>query len=75
MISLNNYMPLVNRKRKKNIKFNYFEQIHTLNKDISAENEIRKNKNSEDFLLNPKQVFSRLCLQIEPVPAKPTHSS
>ena len=51
------YMPLENRKRKQNIfilgRFN-----QTLSKCIPAENKIRKYKNSEDFLLNTKQVFS-----------------
>ena len=51
------YMPLENRKRKQNIfilgRFN-----QTLSKYIPAENKIRKYKNSEDFLLNTKQVFS-----------------
>ena len=40
-----------------------FEQLHTVSKYIPAENEIRKNKNSEDFLLNSKQVFSRQNLE------------
>ena len=36
-----------------------FEQLHASNKYIPAENEIRKNKNSKDFLLNTKQVFKK----------------
>ena len=41
-----------------------FEQLHILNKYIPAENAIRKNNNSEDFLLNKKQVFShRISLE------------
>ena len=61
----------------------------TLSKYIPAENKIRRNKNSEDFLLNTKQVFSArnlenfsgeyedkiLCFQVEPVPAKPLRPS
>ena len=50
-------MPRENRKRKKNISIlGTFNQ--SLSKYIAAENKIRKNKNSEDFLLNTKQVFS-----------------
>ena len=50
-------MPLENRKRKKLFPFwECFNQ--SLSKDIPAENKIRKNKNSEDVLLNTKQVFS-----------------
>ena len=48
-------MPRENRKRKK-IILETFNQ--SLSKYIPAENKIRKNKNSEDFLLNTKQVFS-----------------
>ena len=56
-ISLNNYMPLENRKRKK--VFPFLERfMQSLSKYIPAENKIRKNKNSEDFLLNTKQVIS-----------------
>ena len=54
-ISLNNYKPLENRKRKKCSFWERFNQ--SLSKYIPAENKIRKNKNSEDFLLNTKQVF------------------
>ena len=44
-------------KEKKIFPFwEHFNQ--TLSKYIPAENKIRKNKNSEDFLLNTKQVFS-----------------
>ena len=51
LISLNKYMPLENRKRKKIYPFwEPFNQ--TLNKYIPAENKIRKNKSSEDFLLD-----------------------
>ena len=50
-------MPLENRKRKK--VFPFWERFNqSLSKYIPAENKIRKNKNSEDFLLNTKQVFS-----------------
>ena len=48
-------MPRENRKRKK-IILETFNQ--SLSKYIPAENKIRKNKNSEDFLLNTKQVIS-----------------
>ena len=51
LISLNKYIPLENRKRKKIYPFwEPFKQ--TLNKYIPAENKIRKNKSSEDFLLD-----------------------
>ena len=51
LISLNKYMPLENIKRKKIYPFwEPFNQ--TLNKYIPAENKIRKNKSSEDFLLD-----------------------
>ena len=50
-------MSLENRKRKK--VFPFWERFNqSLSKYIPAENKIRKNKNSEDFLLNTKQVFS-----------------
>ena len=50
-------MPLENRKRKK--VFPFWERFNqSLSKYIPAENKIRKNKNSEDFLLNTIQVFS-----------------
>ena len=50
-------MPLEIRKRKK--MFLFWERFsQTLSKYIPAENKIRKNKNSKDFLLNTKQVFS-----------------
>ena len=49
-------MPPEIRKRKKIPFWECFNQ--TLSKYIPAENKIRKNKNSEDFLLNTKQVFS-----------------
>ena len=53
-ISLNNYMPLENRKKKCSFR----EQFNqSLSKYIPAENKIGKNKNSKDFLLNTKQVF------------------
>ena len=49
-------MPLENRKRK---MFSFWERFkQTLSKYIAAENKIRKNKNSEDFLLSTRQVFS-----------------
>ena len=54
-ISLNNYTTLKNRKRK-NI-YPFWEHF------ISAENDRRKNKNSEDFLLITKQVFSHRNLE------------
>ena len=39
--------------------FLFWERFNqTLSKYIPAENKIRKNKNSKDFLLNTKQVFS-----------------
>ena len=50
-------MPLENRKRKKVFPFwKRFNQ--SLGKYIPTENKARKNKNSEDFLLNIKKVFS-----------------
>ena len=50
-------MPLENRKKKK--VFPFWERFnHSLSKYIPAVNKIRKIKNSEDFLLNTKQVFS-----------------
>ena len=50
-ISLNNYMPLENRKKSISIlgSFNL-----SLSKYIPAEKKIRKNKNSKDFLLYTK---------------------
>ena len=54
-ISLNNYMPLENSKRKKCSFWERFKQ--SLSKYIPAENKISKNKNSKDFLLNTEQVF------------------
>ena len=49
-------MPLENRKRKK--VFPFWERFNqSLSKYIPAENKIRKITNSEDFLLNTKQVF------------------
>ena len=51
-------MPFENRKRKKKV-FPFWERFNqSLGKNIPAENKIRKNENSEDFLLNTKQVFS-----------------
>ena len=39
--------------------FPFWERFNqSLSKYIPAENKIRKNKNSKDFLLNTKQVFS-----------------
>ena len=50
-------MPFENRKRKKKV-FPFWERFNqSLGKNIPAENKIRKNENSEDFLLNTKQVF------------------
>ena len=55
-------MPLENRKRK--TLFSFWDCYNqTLSKYIPAENKIRKNKNSKDFLLNTKQVFS--CRNLE----------
>ena len=55
-------MSLENRKRKK--VFPFWERFNqSLSKYIPAENKIRKNKNSEDFLLNTKQVFSTRNLE------------
>ena len=46
-------MPLEKKKRKK--VFPFWERFNqSLSKYIPAENKIRKNKNSEDFLLNTK---------------------
>ena len=51
LISLNKYMSLENRKRKK--KYPFWEPFNqTLSKYIPGENKIRKNKSAEDFLLN-----------------------
>ena len=50
-------MPLGNTKRKKSISF-WVRFNQSLGKYIPAENKIRKNKNSKDFLVNTKQVFS-----------------
>ena len=61
-ISLNNYMLLENRKLKKIYPFwEHFNQ--TLGRYIPAENKIRKNKSSEDFLLNIKKVLSLQSLE------------
>ena len=50
-------MSLENKKKEK--KYPFLECVNqTLNKYIPAEDKIRKNKNSEDFLLNTKQPFS-----------------
>ena len=50
-------MPLEKKKRKK--VFPFWERFNqSLSKYIPAENKIRKNKNSKDFLLKTKQVFS-----------------
>ena len=49
---------LLEIRNRRNI-FLFWERFNqTLSKYIPAENKIRKNKNSEDFLLNTKQVFS-----------------
>ena len=49
-------MPLENRKSKK--VFAFWERFNqSLSKYIPAENKVRKNKNSEAFLLNTKQLF------------------
>ena len=54
LISLNNYMPLENRKRKTYLLLDCF--IQTLSKYIPTENKIKNLV--EDFLLYLKQVFS-----------------
>ena len=81
-------MPLEKKKRKK--VFPFWERFNqSLSKYIPAENKIRKNKNSEDFLLNTKQVFSgeiwktslgnmedkSLSFQFKPVSTKLTYPS
>ena len=54
---MNKYLQLENRKRKK--MFPVWERFkQTFSKYIAAENKIKKNKKSKDFLLNTKQVFS-----------------
>ena len=62
-ISLSNHMPLENRKRKK--VFPFWERFNQcLSKYIpAAKGKVSKNKNSEDFLLNTKQVFSTWNLE------------
>ena len=56
------YTLLENRKRKK--IFPLWERfIQTLSKYIPAESKIRKNKNSEKFLLSTKLVLSGRNLQ------------
>ena len=79
-------MPRENRKKNISI-LGTFNQ--SLSKYIPAENKIRKNKNSEDFLLNTKQVFSgeiwktslgnmedkSLSFQFKPVSTKLTYPS
>ena len=52
LLSLNKYIPLENKKRKKYIYPFWKPFNQTLNKYILAENKTSKNKNSEDFLLN-----------------------
>ena len=54
-------MPLENRKRKKYMFWERFNQ--TLNKYIPAEHKIWKNKKSENYLLNIKSLFSRRNLK------------
>ena len=51
-------MPLENRKRKK--VFPFWERLNQCSSKYipAAKSKARKNKNSEDFLLNTKQVFS-----------------
>ena len=56
-------MPLENRKRKNYVRFENITFNQNLNKYIPAENKIKKNKNSEDFLLNTKHLFSRRNLE------------
>ena len=52
LISLNKYMPLEDRKRKK-YTHPFSEPFNqTSNKYIPAENKIRNNKSFDDFLLN-----------------------
>ena len=49
-------MPLEKKKRKK--VFPFWERFNqSLSKYIPAENKIKKNENSKDFLLNTKQLF------------------
>ena len=49
----------MNKKRKN--RYSFWECFNqTLNKFIAAENKIRTNKNSADFILNKKQVLSRV---------------
>ena len=54
-------MTLKNKEKKKYLFWERFNQ--TLNKCISAENNLRKNKNSEYFLLITKQVFPHRHLE------------
>ena len=56
-ISLNHYMPLESRKRKKIFSFSE-RSNQSLSKYIPAENKIRKNEIFEDLLLKTRQVFS-----------------
>ena len=51
-------MPLANGKRKKVFPFWDRFNNQSSGKYIPAENKIRQNKNSKDFLLNTRQVFS-----------------
>ena len=77
------------KKRKKKM-YTFWERFNqTLNKYISAENDIWKNKNSEDFLPTQSKYFHTeiwkislenmedkiLDFQLELVSAKPTHPS
>ena len=55
-------MTLKNKKKEK--IYSFWERFNqTLNKCISAENNLRKNKNSEYFLLITKQVFPHRYLE------------
>ena len=55
------------KKIDKILKIAFHKTIlyQTLNKYIQAENKIRNDKNSKDFLLNTKQVF--LCQNLEKI--------
>ena len=82
-------MPLENRKRKKKKKKNpFWERFNqSLRKYIPAENKIRKNKKSKDFLLKQSKYFQAeiwktslgnmedkiLCFQFKPGSTKPSY--
>ena len=56
-------MTLKNKKKKEKIYLFWEHFNQALNKCISAENNLRKNKNSEYFSLITKQVFSHQHLE------------